>query len=183
MDQLRYIRETMESSTSFTAVPGWGGIAMGFSAMAAAAVAEWSPLREQWLWVWLADAAVALLVGSWAMARKARHAGVKVYRGAGRRFLFNLTPPLLAAGVLTAVLFRSGATGAIPGTWLLLYGTAVVTAGAFSVRIVPVMGACFMLLGAVTLFTPTPWANALLALGFGGLNIGFGIEIVRRHGG
>jgi hypothetical protein len=109
--------------------------------------------------------------------------GVELYRGVARRFLMNLTPPILAAVVLTAVLLRAGATGAIPGMWLLLYGTGVVTGGAFSVRPVPLMGACFMTLGAATLLLPSDWSNLLLAAGFGGLHLVFGALIARRYGG
>jgi hypothetical protein len=109
--------------------------------------------------------------------------GVELYRGVARRFLLNLTPPILAAVVLTAVLLAAGAPAAIPGTWLLLYGTGVVTGGAFSVRPVPIMGACFMALGVAALFLPFTWSNGLLAAGFGGLHLVFGALIARRYGG
>ena len=81
------------------------------------------------------------------------------------------------------VLYRANMAGAIPGMWLLLYGTGVVTGGAFSVRIVPVMGLCFMALGAVALFCPPAWGSAFLGAGFGGLHILFGIVIARKFGG
>ena len=110
-------------------------------------------------------------------------AGVKLSRGVGRRFLFSLTPPLVAASVFSVVLYRLGATHAIPGTWLLLYGAGVVTGGTFSVRPVPVMGLSFMLLGVAAFAAPPSWSNGLLALGFGGLHIVFGAIIARRYGG
>jgi hypothetical protein len=185
MDNLRYIRETMESAAAFTAVPGWGGLAMGLSALAAAAIATATSTEGQWLMVWMIDAVFALAVGGWAMARKARGAGVRVSRGAGRRFVLSLGPALLAAAALTGVLYQAGpaARGAIPGMWLLLYGAGVVTAGAFSVRTVPVMGLCFMILGGVAFLTPASWSTALMALGFGGLHVVFGVIIARRYGG
>ena len=183
LDNLRYIREAMESSASFTAVPGYGGIAMGASALIAAALAAQPALRDQWLAIWVLDAVVAALLGGWAMWRKARSQGVELYRGVARRFLMNLLPPILAAVVLTTVLAVAGDTSVIPGTWLLLYGTGVVTGGAFSVRPVPLMGVCFMALGAVTLFLPDAWSNVMLAIGFGGLHLVFGGLIARRYGG
>ena len=154
LDNLRYIREAMESSAAFTAVPGYGGLAMGMSALVAAGLAATPALHGQWLGIWVLDAVVAALVGGLATWRKARGQGVELYRGVARRFLMNLTPPILAAVVLTAVLAYAGDTWLIPGMWLLLYGTGVVTGGAFSVRPVPLMGACFMALGAITLVLP-----------------------------
>jgi len=180
---LRYIRDTMESASAFTAVPGWGGVGMGLSALAAAVLAARTATTTAWLGVWLADAALAFVVGGFAMARKARGAGQSVSRGAGRRFLLGLGPPLAAAAVLTAVLVRAGANAAIPGTWLLLYGVGVTAGGAFSVRLVPLLGALFMALGVTAFVLPPSWADALLATGFGGLHIAFGLVIARRYGG
>ena len=182
MDNLRFIREAMESSTAFTSVPGYGGVAMGVTALAAAALASAPTLAQSWLAIWVADAVVAALIGGWSMARKARGQGVRLSRGVARRFLLALSPPILAAIVLTVALVSLGADAAIPGTWLLLYGTGVVTGGAYSVRAVPTMGACFMALGLMALVLPGH-ANVLMAIGFGGLHVVFGLIIARRHGG
>lgn len=183
MDNLRFIRKTMESSSSFTAVPGLGGVLMGAVGLAAATVSVLPAFRAHWLLVWLVAASFALSIGSFALARKSAEAGVQVLRGAGRRFLFCLVPPLAAAAVLTAVLVRDGRLDTIPATWLLLYGVAVVTAGVVSVPIVPVMGLCFMALGVVAFLVPFSWTPLLLGAGFGGLHVAFGVVIARRHGG
>jgi hypothetical protein len=183
MDNLRYIRETMERASAFTAVPGWGQVAIGISALGATYVAARQPTALGWLGTWLAEAVVALLIAGWLMDRKARATGVPLFSGPGRKVAFSLSPPMLVGALLTVVLFRAGLTSAIPGMWLLLYGTGVVTGGMFSVSIVPVMGVCFMLLGAVGLFMPATWANWLMAAGFGGLHIVFGAIIARRYGG
>jgi len=131
----------------------------------------------------VAEAVVALGLGAWALKRKARRAGTPVLSGPGRKFALAYAPPILAGMLLTVALLRGGMTGALPGTWLLLYGTAVVAGGTFSVKIVPVMGLCFMLLGAVALNAPAGWGDYLMAAGFGGLHIIFGVIIARRHGG
>lgn len=183
MDNLSFIRSTMERATAFTAVPGWGGVAMGVTALAAAAVARGVPSRGGWLMVWLAASALALSIGGWSMAAKARKAGTSVFSYSGRRFVLSYLPPLVVGALLTIVLARAGLYSALPGTWLLLYGTGVVTGGAFSVRVVPVMGLCFMALGALALLAPTAWGDWLMALGFGGLHIVFGLIIARRYGG
>lgn len=180
---LRFIRATMERAASFTAVPGWGGVAMGITAMAAAALSLRARTPDEWLAVWLAEACVAIAIGLWTMARKARRTDTDLYSGPARRFLFTLIPPLGAAAILTLALERAGHLSLLPGVWLLLYGTAIVTGGAMSVRTVLVMGALFMLLGAAALSSPAAWGTAYLAAGFGGLQIGFGIAIARRHGG
>lgn len=183
MDNLRFIRETMERASSFTAVPGWGAVLMGVSALVASFVAAQQPTRNLWLATWVVEALLALIIGGWAMDRKARRVEAPLLSGPGRKFALSYSPPILVGVLLTIALYRAGMTSALPGTWLLLYGTGVVTGGAFSVKIVPVMGLCFMLLGAISLFAPASWGNYLMAAGFGGLHIILGSIIARRHGG
>jgi hypothetical protein len=183
IENLRFIRETMERASSFTAVPGRGGVAMGVSALAAAALSSKARTADEWLGIWLAEAFLALAIGVWAITSKARRARIPLFAGPARRFLLTLSPPLAAGALVTLALQRAGQTQVLPGIWLLLYGTAVVTGGAFSVRIVPVMGVGFMLLGAISLFCPPSWGTAFLAAGFGGLQIVFGVLIARRYGG
>ncbi len=183
MDNLKFIRETMERAGSFTAVPGWGGFAMGVSALAASVIAARQSTREAWLVTWLLEGVFAIALGALAMMRKANRAQVPLMSAPARKFVLSFAPPLMVGALLTLVLYRAGLTGAIPGTWLLLYGTGVVTGGAFSVRVVPVMGLCFMSIGAVALFCPLSWGTAFLAVGFGGLHLVFGTIIARRYGG
>ena len=183
MDDLSFIRRTMERATAFTAVPGWGGVAMGVTALVAAAVAGRSATATGWVTCWLVASAAALLIGGWAMAAKARRAGTPVLSHSGRRFVLSFLPPLAVGALLTPALAREGLHHALPGAWLLLYGTGIVTGGAFSVRAVPVMGLCFIALGAAALYGPPSWGNALMAAGFGGLHIVFGLLIARRYGG
>ena len=183
MDNLRYIRETMERASAFTAIPGWGQVAIGATALAATYLAAQQPNAKAWLLTWLTEAIIALLISGWSMDRKARVTGTPLLSGPGRKVAFSLSPPMAVGALLTVVLFRAGLTNAIPGMWLLLYGTGVVTGGMFSVSVVPVMGICFMVLGAVGLFAPAVWGNWLLAAGFGGLHMVFGIIIARKYGG
>jgi hypothetical protein len=183
MDDLRYIRQTMERAGAFTAVPGLGGVAMGAAGLVGAFVAAAQPTPERWLMVWLGAAVVAASIAGWTMARKSRSAGMALLEGPGRKFALSYLPPVLSAAALTVVLFRSGAVTALPGLWLLLYGAGVVTGGTFSVRIVPVMGLCFMALGLAALFSPPATGDIYMGAGFGGLHILFGAAIARRYGG
>ncbi|MGH9742055.1 MAG: hypothetical protein ACRD51_06850 [Candidatus Acidiferrum sp.] len=182
-DHLRYIRETMERAAEFTAVPGWGGVAMGITALVAAFFAARQPSPRAWLAVWLVEAFVAVAIAAPAAATKAHRANSALFSGPGRKFLLSFAPPIIVGGLLTFALYSLGATSALPGVWLLLYGTAIVTGGAFSVRIVPVMGFCLMSLGAAALFAPSAWGDAFMAAGFGVLQIGFGVWIARHYGG
>src|ERR1700731_4485899 len=182
-DHLRYIRETMESAAEFTALPGWGGVAMGVTALVAAFVASRQTTPRAWLAVWLVEAFVAVAIAAPAAATKAHRANSTLFSGPGRKFLFSFAPPIIVGGLLTFALFAAGAASALPGVWLLLYGTAIVTGGAFSVRVVPVMGLCLMALGTVALFVPAAWGDACMAAGFGVLQMGFGFWIARHHGG
>jgi len=183
MNNLRYIRETMERASSFTAVPGWGQVAIGVTALVATYLAAQQPTPRGWLVTWLIAAVIALLISGWSMDRKARATATPLLSGPGRKVAFSLSPALVVGALLTVVLFRAGMTASIPGMWLLLYGTGVVTGGMFSVSVVPVMGICFMVLGAIGLFVPINWSNWFMAAGFGGLHIIFGIVIARKYGG
>ncbi len=181
-DNLRFIRDTMERAVSFTAVPGWGGVAIGVTAVATGIAAFRLPAQQQFF-AWLAEAVVALAIGCVAVRMKSKRLSLPLSSRPAQRALLSFVPPLLAGAVLTTVLYRADILTVLPGLWLLLYGAAVVTGGAFSVRIVPVMGLCFMLLGGISLLTPPLWGNIFLMLGFGVVHIVFGTFIARRHGG
>ena len=183
IDNLRYIRETMERSASFTHVSGIGGVVMGGVALTAAALAQSVESQLLWLAIWLGAAALSLGVATLFMARKSRAEGVSLLTGPGRKFTWNVIPPLVAGAVLTGALLRLGSMDLLPGMWLLLYGTSVVTGGSYSVRSVPLMGGTFMLAGVAALMTPAAWGDLWMAAGFGGLHIVFGIVIWRKHGG
>jgi hypothetical protein len=183
MDNLRFIRDTMETAGSFTAVPGVGGVFMGLSALPAAWIASHQTSLARWVVVWVLEALFALGLGFFFTRAKARLGGSALSAPLARKFALALVPPVFAAALLTMVLLRAGLPQAIPGTWMLLYGTGVVAGGAYSVRLVPLMGVCFLLSGAAALFLPAAWDNAELAASFGGLHILFGLIIARRYGG
>jgi hypothetical protein len=183
MDDLRFIRRTMERAGSFTAVPGWGGVGIGVVGLAAALLGSVQATPARWLAVWLGAAVLATVIAAVTLALKARRARVPLSTGPGRKFLLSFLPPVGAAAALTAAMIAHDAVVLLPGLWLVSYGAAVVTAGTFSVRAVPLMGLGFMVLGALALATPATWGDAWLAAGFGGLHVGFGLLIARRHGG
>ncbi len=182
MDNLRYIRRTLERAGSFTAVPGIGGALMGVSAL----IASWLAARQRFphgrLVVWAVEVCVALAIGIAGAAIKARRANMSLLCGPGRKFVAGFAPPILAGALLTAALYPAGRWRFLPGVWLLLYGAGVVCGGFSSVRVVPLMGACFMACGTVALFLPA-LGSALMAGGFGGLHIAFGILIAVKYGG
>jgi len=182
-EDLRYIRQTMERSAAFTAVSGGGQILLGITALAASWIASRQTSASSWLRVWLAEAIVAVAIALFSMNWKANRSSLPLFSGPGRKVALGLLPPLAAGGVLTFLLFRAGVTAALPATWLLLYGAGITTGGMFSVAIVPVMGVCFMIVGALAALGPAAWGNWFLAAGFGGLHIIFGSLILRRHGG
>jgi hypothetical protein len=179
---LHYIRETMERAGTFTSIPGWGGVIIGCSAVAVTIV-SFGKQESAWLTMWLAEAVFAAIVGGVAMLLKARRAGVSFRDKPARRFFVCYFAPLLSGALLTLVLARAELYAAMPAVWLLLYGTSFISSGAFSIPVVPVMGVCFLILGAAACFASFTVANALLGAGFGGLHIVFGAIIARRYGG
>ena len=182
-EDLRYIRRAMERSGTFTAVPGVGGAAMGVVGVAAAAIGALQPTPQRWLVTWLAGAVIAFSIGLVTMRRKAAAAGMPLTGAIGRRFAVSLSAPLAAGAALTVALAQAGNWSLMPPVWLLLYGTGVVTGGTVSVPVILVVGLCFMALGVLALVTPPAWGNVWLGLGFGVLQIGFGVYIARKHGG
>jgi len=183
LDQLQFIRHTMESATSFTAVPGWGTVALGLTAIAAALVARSLDSRVTWVLLWLGEALLAAIISVCSMVRKTGSLAKLATSIPARKCALSLVPPLAAGGVLTLIMMEQHLYAILPGMWLMLYGVAVITGGAFSVRVVPVMGICFAVFGTVALALPASWANGIMAAGFGGLHVLFGLLIARRHGG
>jgi len=183
LEHLQIIRQTMERSAAFTAVPGWGFLAAGLTALVATPIALHRPTADGWLAAWLAEALIAVTIVLATMHHKAKRLGEHILSIPARRLFIGLLPALAAGGLLTIALMMSGTVHLIPGVWLVLYGVAVMQAGAFSVRTVPAMGAAFVLMGAIALPLPWHWANYALAVGFGLLHILFGFLIARRHGG
>jgi hypothetical protein len=179
---LRYIRETMEQAGSFTAVPGWGGVFMGITALGTVALTSQMESRELWFLAWMIEAAVASAIGVLGTLRKARLPHT-ILRGPGRKFAMSLLPALIGGGILTGVLYQQGLYGLMPGVWLLCYGVAVMSCGTYSVKVVPIMGMGFMLLGTAAFLVPWQWAQWIMAAGFGVLQIVVGGVIARRYGG
>ena len=185
----------MEGAAAFTDVPGWGLVGMGVMALAAAPVAAMQPTITRWLAVWMLMAPVATAVGAWTMWQKMRRRvsgeGAFALSVPARKFLLGFWPAVFAGAVLTVALINpfapeldlALASQVLPGLWLLLYGVGVTTAGAHSIRAVPLMGGAFLVLGMLALLLPAANGNLLMALGFGLLQIGFGVHIARRHGG
>ncbi len=183
MEDLSFIRDTMARAGTVTSVPGWGGVAMGGTALLASWIAAQRPNAAEWIAVWLGEAVLALGIGGLAMIRKAESTRIPLMTRAGKLFVRAFVPPVMAGAVLTAVFYNAGLVQELPGLWLLLYGAAVTAAGVSSIAVVPMLGMSFMVLGVLAFLAPATWGNVFMALGFGGLQVGFGLLIARRHGG
>lgn len=181
-DNLRFIRAAMERSTAFTGVSGLGYGLAGASALFATYIAAQQETEASWLSVWMLELCIGAIVAFVLTARKAARQGSSLLSTSGRKLLVAFLPTMVAGGVITLAFFLNDLVALLPGIWLSLYGAAVMTAGAWSVRIIPVMGAAFLCLGAFTLLAPVN-ADLMLAAGFGGLHIVFGIIIGRQYGG
>jgi len=189
LESLAVIRETLERTAQFTALPGRGIMLVGATALVTSALAaQYSHWISRWMAIWIAEAIVAASIAVIAGYRKANRLGLPLWTGPGRRMIVALAPPLAAGAALTLALYLNNyqfrLATMVPGTWLLLYGVALMAAGAHSVPPIPVMGAAFLVLGAVVLVANAPFLmNSAMAVGFGGLHLGFGWYIAKRHGG
>ncbi len=164
IDNLRFIRETMERSTHFTAVPGYGGMLMGVTAVGAAYIANGQPFIRDWLSTWLIEAFLAFAIGLLAMWQKSKLTGTPLVSVPAKKFALSFVPPLVAGVAVTIGLWRYGHFEVMMPVWMLMYGAAVVCGGAFSVKIVPVMGWSFIVLGAIAFALPAGYGNSMMAL-------------------
>jgi len=183
VDNLRFIRDTMSRASRFTAVPGWGGVAMGATALATAAVVSGKAGTAEWTSWWLGDAVLAVVIAAASIWRKATRLQLSLLDPSAKRFALAYVPPLVAGALLTVVFIGNGLGARLPGCWLLLYGVAITAGGTLSVRVVPIMGVLFMALGAAAFAAPAEYGNSFMAVGFGGLHIIFGLIIARNYGG
>lgn len=183
LDNLKYIREAMERSTSFTAVPGYGGVLMGVTALVAGYIANSQVYLRDWLFVWITEAFLAAAIGFLAMWQKSKIGGQSLFSTPARKFAYSFVPPIIVGIALTFGLWRFDHYGVMAAMWMLCYGAAVIGGGAYSVRAVPVMGWCFVVLGTITLALPKGSGDEMMAVSFGLLHIVFGAVIARRYGG
>lgn len=183
LDNLKFIRETMERSTVFTSVPGYGGILMGATAIVAAYIANNQSSLRDWLTVWLTEAFLAFVIGLFAVWQKSKIAKTSLLSAPAKKFAMSFAPPLICGVAITLGLWRFRHFEVMIPVWILLYGAAIVCGGAFSVKVVPIMGWCFIALGAIAFFIPAGFGNSMMAASFGGLHIVFGIIIARKFGG
>lgn len=182
LGDIDFIRRTLERA-GLTAFPGWGQVVIGATALLASMLAARLRSDRAWVTAWSAEAVLAAAIGAGAMALKARRLGVPMFGDAGRRFAASFTLPLVAGAALTFALLRGGLAVALPGTWMLLYGVAIATAGAFSIAAVRLMGGAFMLAGIATLIVAPAARDTWMAAAFGGIHVVFGVWIAGRHGG
>lgn len=181
-DNLRFIRAAMESTTAFTGVSGLGYMCAGFTALPAAWLAHSQSDASAWLAVWMLELILGASIAFGLTIRKASGQGASLLSASGKKLLLAFLPTMLAGGIITLSFFLTGLVALLPGVWLSLYGAAVMTAGAWSVRVIPVMGALFLLCGAITLLMPVS-GDVMLGLGMGGIHIVFGVLIWRKYGG
>lgn len=184
LHSIRTIRDAMDRASAFTSIPGWGGLAIGVTAIATSIVASQFVLQPRlWVLMWLADAVVAVIIASVMMYVKARRANVLLTAGPARRFFVSYSAPLIAGALITFTLVRNNMYAPLPAVWSLLYGASFISSGSFSIRVVPLMGICFMILGILACFVPLSIGNILMGAGFGALHVVFGLIIARSYGG
>jgi hypothetical protein len=182
-ENLKFIRDTMERSASFTAVPGYGGILMGATAVAAAVISNMQVYVVNAMAVWLGEAFLAFAIGLLAMWQKSKIGGQSLTSAPARKFALSFLPPLVAGTAIVLGLWRYEHYYVLAPVCMLTYGAAIACGGAFSVRIVPIMGWCFIAVGAIAFLLPTTYGNLMMGLSFGALHIIFGAIIARRYGG
>jgi hypothetical protein len=179
---LRYIRSSMEGAV-LLAVPGSAGIVLGTIGLLAMALCLAPGLSKYWLGIWLGAALIGAVAGSILIVRESSLRDLRLAGTPLLKFALYLSPTLGAGLVMTAVHWYGGNLHAIPGTWLLLYGCALVTASAATIRIIATLGALYILFGLAALLLADDLQIWILGAGFGGLHIVFGFLIRRMSHG
>lgn len=186
-ENLEYIRSTIEGGMQFTSVPGYGGVLMGISAIAAAIFAFRADDFYSWLMIWFIEAGIAITIGAVALWRKANKNGENLFSISARKFSMCFVPAIIAAAILTLLLIRYENRPIIAVMWVALYGVAVASGGAFSVKPVQAMGWSFIFAAIMfsikILGNPPLHADLIMAVCFGFLHILFGIFIAKKYGG
>jgi hypothetical protein len=180
------IRDTMAKAGAFTSVSGSGTMVIGVVGFAAAILSTRIRIATDptgWLVLWLVTAAISGVISIVTIRAKAARTDQSLSAGPARRFVLAFAPAMIAGVILTAALVAEHQMMLLPPLWLTVYGAAVTAAGSLSVRPVPLMGAAFLLLGALTSAAPPSAYTALLGAGFGGLHLLFGFWIARNYGG
>lgn len=167
---LRYIRSSMDSAGSVV-VPGSTAAVAGAFGLSAAALCSIPQLRDAWLVVWIVAALVTVTIGGMLLLRHSPSGAITIAGSPIRKFVLCFAPPVLAGAILTAALWRHAAPQLIPGTWLVLYGCAHVSASVATRAQLAVTGTAFLVLGLVAFVTPVEWHMILLALGFGATHL------------
>jgi len=166
---------------------------MGCIALAGAYIGSLRRTNDWWIWIWLAVAFAGCIAGFAGMVLKSRRQRAPLFSAVGRKFALSLFPPIFVGVVLTEILYERELDELMPGVWLMLYGVGVVTGGAFSVKVLPITGFCFITLGVCAFYPPVPifqplvgtltCADLILAGGFGLIHILSGLYISWRHDG
>ena len=179
---LRYIRASMDAART-VAVPGSAGMGVGAIGVAAAILSS-GALHAYWLTVWLCAAGVGAIAGALLLARESSaSSGFRLSGTPVRKVFLHLLPSLGAGAVLTLVLCKSGNLHAIPGTWLLLYGCALLHTSAVTTRLIAVLGGVFVGLALFAFALADTQQTLILGIGFGAVHMSYGAVMMRRSYG
>ena len=108
MDNLRFIRKTMEAAATFTAVSGWGMVLTGGTAVGAALLSSATDSSTRWVFIWLCEAGLSVAISAYTMALKARAAQLPLWSEPARKIVFSFAPPMIVGALLTLVFYEIG---------------------------------------------------------------------------
>lgn len=204
-EHLRVIRQTMERSTKYSTLSGLSGVLIGLVAIVGVVVTN-SIIRQapaftvrsqaelrslnafqhrqfaELAAIWTTVLVLAIAIDFVANKRRAARVGKTVMSPIGGHIILAALPAFFAGAVITYFFIMHNLAFSVWGVWMLCYGLAICAVGLFSVKPVSVLGAAFVLAGAVTLLLPPSAQLPMMALTFGGFHIGYGILMARRHG-